>query len=140
MSTANLTLDTEQLKRLAELLLGAAHADGHFDGLEAGEIGDILHEVVDGDLPSEVSLHLSKFDMSEFSLCESCDEMNLESDEERRAVISLVTRVTEADSLHDLAETDYIRQVVDAMGGDVDAYEGHMFDVVVVKPPPMPQG
>lgn len=139
MSEATLTLDTEQLKRLAELLLGAAHADGHFDGLEAGEIGDILHEVVDGDLPSEVSMHLSKFDMADFSVQESCHEIGLDSDEDKRAVISLVTRVTEADSLHDLAETDYIRQVVDAIGGDVEAYEGHMFDVVVVKPPPLPK-
>jgi len=139
MSEATLRLNTRQLKSLAELLLGAAHADGHFDGLEAGEIGDILHEVVDGDLPSEVSMHLSRFDMDEFSIEASCEAMNLTTDEDRRAFVSLVTRVTEADSLHDLAETDYIRRVVDAIGGDVAAYEEHMFDVVVVKPPPMPK-
>lgn len=139
MSEATLRLNNEQLKSLAELLLGAAHADDHFDGLEAGEISDILHEVVDGDLPSEVSMHLSKFDMDGFSVEASCKAMNLTNHEDRQALISLVTRVTEADSLHDLAETDYIRRVVDAIGGDVEAYEQHMFDVVVVKPPPMPK-
>ena len=136
MTTLN--LDNNQLRHLARLLMGAAHSDGEFDGFEAGEISDILEETVDGELPSAVSLDMAKFDTAAFDVQDSCNQLGLANDDERRAVVALITRVTEADSLHDLAESAYIRQVVAALGGDLNEYEAHMFDVVVVKPPPLP--
>ncbi len=133
-----LDLNEDQMVHLVRLLMGAAMADGEFDGLEAGEISDILHEVFDGDVPSAVSMEMAKFEVEDFSVQESCDALNFSTDAQRSALIALVTRVTEADSLHDLAESSYIKQVVGAIGGDVEAYEQHMYEVVVVRPPPLP--
>lgn len=140
MPTTILSLELEGLKQLADLLLGAAYSDGQFDGFEAGEISDILDEVADGELPVEVSKHLSGFNPDSFSVEDACEAMDLSTEEERQAVVALVTRVTEADSLHDLGETAYLRRVINALGGDASEYEAHLFDVVVIKPPPTPKG
>jgi uncharacterized tellurite resistance protein B-like protein len=135
-----LNLDVEQLLCLASILLGAAYADGSYDGAEAEEIGDILHDLIEDDsFPDQLADHIDTFDLDAFELDSVVDALSLEDDEERQAVLALVHRVTEADDVHDLEESDYIERLADLMGVEDEYYDDYIVDVIeVVEPPPLP--
>ena len=136
-----LILDTEQLKFLAELLLGAAYADGEYDGHEAEAIGDILRKQVrDGELPVEVTGHLAGFDVDEWSVAAACSALGLEGSEQRRAVLQLISEVTHADDVLDHDESEYIRVVGEALGATPSEYEDLTFELTIEvgSPPPIP--
>ena len=133
-------LEGAQLAALCDLLMAAAHADGEFDGLEAGEIADVLDEVVQGALPAEISIRLSRFDAASFDLHAVAGALQGLSVVDREGVLSLVTRVIEADDLHDLAEADFIREVARELGCDATQVEAATFEVEILSPPPLPKG
>lgn len=133
-----LTLDETQMHAFADLLMGAAYADGEFDGMEAGEIADILHEVI-GDYPGELSLRLSQFAPEDLDIRASAGRLASLSKGERQAILALLVRVTDSDAIHDLAESEYLREVIDAMGCDTEGFEAQAFEVEIVSPPPLPK-
>ena len=141
--TQQLVLDTAQLKHLAELLLGAAYADGDYDGHEAEAIGGILRaQVRDGELPEEVTGHLASFDIDTFSVDTAAQGMGLEGAEQRRAVLQLISEVTHADDVLDHDESEFIRVVGRALGAAPEEYEDFTFDLVTIQvtsPPPIPE-
>lgn len=141
--TQQLVLDTQQLKHLAELLLGAAYADGDYDGHEAEAIGGILRaQVREGELPEEVTGHLAAFDIDAFSVDEAAKGMSLDGAEQRRAVLQLISEVTHADDVLDHDESEFIRLVGRALGAAPDEYEDLTFDLVTIQvtsPPPIPE-
>ncbi|MEZ4459950.1 MAG: TerB family tellurite resistance protein [bacterium] len=133
-------LEGAQLAALCDLLMAAAHADGEFDGLEAGEIADVLDEVVQGTLPAEISIRLSRYNTSSFDLHAAAAPLQSLSVDDKEAILSLVTRVIEADDLHDLAEADFIRAVAGELGCDTTQVEAATFEVEILSPPPLPKG
>lgn len=135
-----LNLDVEQLLCLASILLGAAYADGSYDGAEAEEIGDILHELIDEDsFPGLLADHIDTFDREAFELESVVDALALEDADERQAVLALVHRVTEADDIHDLEESDYIERLADLLGVEDEYYDEYLIEVIeVIEPPPLP--
>jgi len=142
MSGETLKFNIDQLKILSELLLGAAHADGDFDGHEAETIGDILRShVPDGELPPEVTRHLAHFDVESFDLSLACALLGVTSAEERRGVLRLVSEVTHADDVLDMAESEYIIQVAKALGARTEEYEDLTFELLPIEvvPPPLPK-
>lgn len=131
-------LDENQLISMVDLLMGAAYADGEFDGMEAGEISDILHELI-GELPSSVSMRLAQFESSAFSLKKACAPLASLDEETLRGVVGLIARVTASDGVHDFTESEYLRWVMEELGCDVTTFEDHTFDVEIVSPPPLPK-
>ncbi len=141
--TQKLVLDTQQLKHLAELLLGAAYADGDYDGHEAEAIGDILRgQVHDGELPAAVTGHLAGFDIDELVVEDAAAGLALGEANERRAVLQLISEVTHADDVLDHEESEFIRVVGRALGAAPEEYEDLTFDLVTIQvssPPPIPE-
>lgn len=134
-------LDQDGLKNLASILMGAAHADGDYDGHEAETIGDILHELLDTDqLPSDLSDHLVSFDPDTFDLQSCCTSLGLQTSADRITLLALVDRVTEADRVHSMEETHYIEQVGEAIGASPEEYDDLTLDIIEIEPPPLPPG
>lgn len=140
MTTLNLSL--QQVCHVAELLLGAAHADDDFDGHEAEAIGDILRSLVPGgELPVEVTRHLASFDLDEFDAEATCSHFAQLDEAARQGILSLVVKVTEADGVHDLSESDYIHRIAEAFGVDQTHYSQFTVDIIEIEhtpPPPLP--
>lgn len=133
-------LNHAQLEALCDLLMAAAHADGEFDGLEAGEIADALDEVVNGEMPAELSIRLSRFNPDEFDMAATVAVLASLAHEDKLAVLSLVTRIIEADALHDLAEAEFLRGVAWELDCQAEEIEAHTFEVEIIAPPPLPKG
>ena len=139
MSKTTLKLDTNQLKHLAALLMGMAYADGDYDGKEAQAIGEALRQLVPGqELPSEVSGHLARFDAASFSIEESCQALVPLTQDERAILLSLIGKVADADGVHDLEESDYMRAVGAALGASPKEYASWVIEVMIPQPPPLP--
>lgn len=137
MSTLSLTLT--QICHVAELLLGAANADGDFDGHEAEAIGDILRDLVPGgSLPHEVTGHLARFDVDDLEVAKATAALLTLSVADREAILGLIVKVVEADEVHDLAEDEFIHEVAIALGVDETHYTQYTIDMIEVVPPPLP--
>jgi uncharacterized tellurite resistance protein B-like protein len=138
MSSLNLTID--QIKHVAELLMGAAYADGEYDGHEAEAIGDALRKLVpDHELPVEVTGHLARFDIDEFDIATAVNAMGSLDNDTKVGIVSLVSDITDADGVHDLAESEYIHDVAQALGIDEKHYDHHTIELIeVATPPPIP--
>ena len=111
------------LKHIADLLMGAAHADGRYESREADAIRDVLRDLVQDDLlPHELYSYLDQFDVESFDLKKCCEALKLDSPPKRRFMLKLVARVTEEDEIHDLDETAYIKQVARCIGAVPEEY------------------
>ena len=134
-----LSLSLPEICHVAELLLGAAHADGEFDGHEAEAIGEILRQLVpDATLPVEVTGHLAQFDVDDLDVTQTARELRSMSEQERLAILNLVVRVVDADQVHDMREDDYIERVAIALGVDAKHYEQFIVEIIEITPPPLP--
>ncbi len=109
----------EQLALVAELMLGAAHADGDYAGVEIVAIGEQLKGFVEaGELPGHVRRRIRIFDPESFDPKEACAALTFHDDHDKFGLLNLIATVTGADQvLHD-AEADYIRLVASAIGLD----------------------
>jgi uncharacterized tellurite resistance protein B-like protein len=138
-------VDIENTKAVAEILLGAAYADGVYVGTEALAIHHILSDITGRkDLPDELEDHLTAFDPDAFDLEATCRRLRVGTPAERRALLALVAEVTEADSVLDLDEDAYLRRLARLIGAAPDEYADLALDVVAVRsltsPPPLPKG
>ena len=134
-------LNLDELKTIALILMGAAHADGSVDGDEADTILEILAEMVgDRDMP-DLRSHLDGFDPSAFDLGAAAASLHLSGAEDRRSLLLLVARVTDADDVHDLREDDYIREVAAAIGAEPEEYANLTVELTFIsslEPPEIP--
>jgi uncharacterized tellurite resistance protein B-like protein len=135
--------EIEELKHIADILMGAAYADGVHEIAEASAIRRVLAELAGGAaLPEAVSARLEAFDVGAFRLEESCAKLQMGSPERRRCLLQLVAQVTESDEIHDFDETDYIVRVAQCIGASRAEYEGLTVDVRFEdadRPPPVPE-
>jgi uncharacterized tellurite resistance protein B-like protein len=133
MSGYRLELGTEQLKRLAELLMGAAHADGDYDGDEAEAIGDILHELMEGvPVPNAVTAHLARFDVDTLDIPAACALLRSSERPARRAILALISHVLDADGMLTDEESDYIKRIGQAIGAHIDEYRDLTLDLTIM--------
>lgn len=135
--------DIEELKRIADILMGAAYADGVHEIVEAAAIRRVLAELVGGGvLPEAVAQRLEAFDIAAFRLEEACAQLEMGLPSRRRRLLQLVAQVTESDEVHDFDETDYILRVAKCIGASREEYAGLTVDVRVDdpdQPPPVPE-
>ena len=136
------TFGIEELKHIADILMGAAYADGVHEIVEAAAIRRVLAELVGGGaLPDAVARRLEAFDIAAFRLEETCANLKMSSPDRRRRLLQLVAQVTESDEVHDFDETDYILRVARSIGASREEYEGLTVDVRFEdpnQPPPVP--
>lgn len=141
MSTT-LKLDTTQLTELAGLLMGMAFADGDYDGEEAKTIGLTLRELLMAgeELPSEVTSYLARFDIERFDPTQACHSLMPLTLPERALVLSMISRVADADGVLDLGESEYLEAVAKTLGAKPAEYTQWTIEVLTgASPPPLPQ-
>jgi uncharacterized tellurite resistance protein B-like protein len=135
--------EIEELKHIADILMGAAYADGVHELAEAAAIRRVLAELVGGaSLPEAVSARLDAFDIGAFRLEDSCAKVEMGSPERRRRLLRLVAQVVESDEVHDFDESDYIVRVARCIGASRAEYEGLTVDLQFEdseQPPPVPE-
>ncbi len=142
---ADKQMSEEDLKHIADLLMGAAFADGRFASRESDAIRDVLRDLVQDDvLPHDLYGYLDEFEPEAFNLQACCDALKLDSAPKRRFMLKLVAKVTEEDDIHDLDETAYIKKVATAIGAKPDEYadltvEFSSGDREGSTPPPVPE-
>jgi uncharacterized tellurite resistance protein B-like protein len=108
-----------ELGALAELMLGAAWADGSKAAVEVIAIAEQLKEFVETtSLPTHVSRLMDGFDPATFDPASACALLRLDDNDDRLAVISLLARVVGADKVLHPAEQDYLDKVATALGLD----------------------
>ncbi len=125
-----------QIAILAQVLLGAAHADGFYTASEAVTIAQILSKFVDLDpLPRPVQRAMREFDPKRFDVAGACAQLTVETARDRRELLDLTSRVTDADQRLDAAEGNYLRRVARAIGAELSEYADLLAGEV---PPPLP--
>ncbi|MEL6180110.1 MAG: hypothetical protein AAFS10_14215 [Myxococcota bacterium] len=137
------TINTEELMLIADILMGAAHADGEEEVAEVSAIEDILTDLLHGEpLPEAISGHLIAFDPASFDVQATCAKLHLATAEDRRTLLALVAEVTDADDVHAMAEDEYIRVVAQAIGASQEEYADLTVEVLqlssIQTPPPLP--
>lgn len=136
----------EELMALADLLMGAALADGEFHRREASFIKNLLAMLMEtNELPDQLDDYLQRFDPAEFDLETCCQVLDADTPERRAAILRLVARVTEMDSVLDLDESAYVVQVARKLGASEEEYGQWVVEFSAdegegSKPPPLPEG
>ncbi len=135
MST--LKLDEDQLVLVADILLGVAHADMKYEGVEANEIAGILEGLVKGHLPESVKARFETFDPDAFDPESASRKLSFNA-KQRNALFSLIARVIEADDIFDFEESAYLRSVAKGLGARSDEIEPYLVKFIELNPPPVP--
>ena len=104
----------------AEILLGAAYADGYMDGLEEDTIFALLEEATadDTELPDDFQEMIEEFDPEEFDLESVAEPLVDEPEEHRRVLYSMVA------TLRDEVEEDlFLVRLAEALDLETDLVE-----------------
>ena len=136
---------------LADLLMGAAYADKHFDGREGAVVRDKLRTFLElEELPGELEARLTAFDPSSFDLESTATMLRSESSDRQRKILDLVAAVHDADEELDLDEDTYLATLASCMGLRESRYEDLKLEILsvedlrvgmreLVQPPPIPK-
>ena len=119
----------DRIVPLCDVLLGAAHADTHFNQREREEITELLADLSGAPLSSELERRIAAFDPEMFDLGKTAAAFRTDSEEDRRRLLFLVAAVNDADDEVDFAEDDYLRALCKALGLPDSALEGMTVDV-----------
>lgn len=107
----------DHIDTFADLLLGAAYADKRLEGREVATIRALLERVVDqSPLPAELEARMKSFNPAKHDARGAAATLWFLSNEDKRTVVDLIAKVTEADGELDLAEDDYLRKVALGLG------------------------
>lgn len=139
-------LEADLLPHLADILMAGAHADDQLDGREVEAVkAFLLSFIKDAEsLPSDLEERIDGFDVDAFDLEYTVEAMGNLSMEQRRAVLEMLSALSEADEEIDLAEDEYLRAVAEAMGADAEDLNGLTVEIEFVEsfhravPPPPP--
>ena len=109
----------------AEILLGAAHADGEMDGIEEDALIELLEDalVEDGELPDEIHEVIEEFDPDEFDLEAVEEHIADEPIEHRRALLVMVATLRDANGETDRAEDMFYVRLAEALDLETDLDE-----------------
>jgi hypothetical protein len=133
----------DELERIADILMGAAYADGVHQQEEAAAIERVLQELIgQPTLSAGLRQHIAAFDPKSFDVAKACAALGPRTALERKLLLRLIVTVTEIDEVHDFDESDYIIQVAKLIGATPDEYAGLALTVEYydddLTPPPVP--
>lgn len=110
-----------QLIAIAELLVGAAHADGAVSWAERGVMGKVLASFVGtGELPEAVQEAITAFDPASFDVARAVSKLTLATRRDRAELLGLVSQIVDADAALAPDEAGYLRRVARAIGASED--------------------
>lgn len=106
-----------QLAAIAEILLGAAYADGKASVSEHSALAAVLtgffgHK----DLPEAVRARIQSFDPKAFDLATALQRLTVKTPDDRVQLLGLVSRVVDADARLAKGEEDYLRKLAGLIG------------------------
>ena len=102
---------------LADLMMGAAHADAQLDGAEKLRVRKLLREVLGtASLPLDLDFRIDEFDPATFDLGEAGAAFAEDPPQLKRKLLDLLSAVHAADEVFDLSEDAYLRRVGLAIG------------------------
>lgn len=138
------TFSNDELGAIADLLMGAAAADGRLDRVEKTVIVDALRKLAGlGAPPPELTARVREFDPGSFDLAATCAAIDSTSVERRRLLLQLLARVVEADEILDLDEEHYLKRAARALGAEPAEYADLTLDLeldeAAAEPPPVPR-
>jgi hypothetical protein len=121
---------TTRTELIADLLMGAAHADP----LRKGDAYDIvcasLKQVMGAAyILSSIDARLKAFDPERFSIDDAVGALSLEDDVEKRQLLELIAAVHEGDDVIAIDQDSYLRDVASALGVPDDEYADLTVDV-----------
>lgn len=109
--------DVPRANALAEVLAGAALADGSFADEERVVVGAMLMKVLGvSELPSEVESHIASFSPEDFDLAGAIARLGLDNDRDKKALVKVVADVVGADAVVDEGEKVYVARLAALLG------------------------
>ena len=140
----------DRILEIADLLMGAAHADDELRQEEATMVRGLLARLLEVDeLPANVGARVKEFDPEKFDLTMTASQFAADATTEKRKLLELVASVHEADDELDLAEDEYLGSLARALGLAEDEFDDLELDYEVEdlrdhlsalrKPPPLPK-
>ena len=129
--TKVLTIAEDKLVQIGRLLVGAAFADGDYHDLEEEKIVSILGDFIhDEATAGRVAGKVDQFDAESFEVGEAVAELGDLNETDTNLVLSMVGEVIDADFTYDFSESDYMKEVADALGADPDSYADETVELV----------
>ena len=123
-----MSIASDRIGPLCDILLGAAHADKQLRLEEKREVRSIIEDLA-GKLPPEVDRRIATFDPKKLDLRAAAAPFKNDPEEERRKILFLVSAIIEVDDEIDFAEDDYLRSLATALGLPKSALEGLTVEV-----------
>ena len=123
-----MTLASDRILPLCDLLLGAAYADKQLHDLEKAEVRAMIEDLA-GKLPPEVDKRIAAFDPKKFDVARAAAPFRGDSVDDRKKLLVLASAVIEADEEIDFAEDDYLRALATALELPKSALTGLTVDV-----------
>lgn len=140
----------DRLPFIADLLLGAAYADGTLEGQEEEAVRALLKDLLGTALPAELEARVAGFNPAQFDLARCASVFANDDDARKRKLLELVVSVHDSDEVLHSAEDDYLVAVAHALGLSRDVYGDlamefeydELRDALedVRHPPPLPTG
>jgi hypothetical protein len=137
---------SDRFEHIANLLMGAAHADDDLDGRELDTVRKLLTEAMGEDeLPHDLEAKLHLFDPEEHDVKACVEAIDLKDDDMKMKLLELIVAVQESDEIVDYNEDEYIIEVAKAMGLPEEKYKKLTLDIQLeeagelLKPPPLPK-
>ncbi|MCC6227556.1 MAG: TerB family tellurite resistance protein [Microthrixaceae bacterium] len=114
----------DRLNAIADILMGAAHADGRFNGKEEAVIRKVLGDLLGqgGVLPAELDARLRAFKSDSLDLPACAAIFHTDELPVRRMLLEVIASINEADEEIDLDEDSYLKRVAEALQMPADSY------------------
>lgn len=119
----------DRITPIAEILLGAIHADGRQLGEEKRAVTALLRELIlRPELPPELAERIERFDPAQFRLEEALAEFERDPPMQRRRLLELVAKICVSDGEFDIDEDDYLRRLARGLKMEPREYEDLLLD------------
>ncbi len=138
------TFESSALPYLCDVLMAGAHADDRLDGREVDAVKKLLGTFTrDGEgLPDNILGRIDAFDPKTFDLTATVAGLGELSREQKRAVLEMLSALSESDDEIDLVEDEFLRKVASAIGATSEELQGLTVEIEIVSrpvPPPLPK-
>lgn len=115
----------DRLNAIADILMGAAYADGRLNGREEAVIRKVLGDLLGqgGILPADLDGRLRGFKKESLDVATCAAIFHGDDVSVRRMLLEVIASISEADEEIDLEEDSYLKQVAAALKMPEDSYQ-----------------
>jgi len=117
--------DYDSVRPVANLLLGAAHADQEYGEAEQASVRGLLCQLIGRtELPAQLEQHLQEFDPQRFDLPQAIADFQERAHTSPRRMLELTRKVCDADGRIDIREDNYMVALALALSLAPTEYRG----------------